>query len=504
MKVFAIFSICLAIAAALPLNEEVGPEHIPEPYGEDGSELIPEPYGEDGAELVPEPYGEDGPEHIPEPYGEDGSELIPEPYGEDGSELIPEPYGEDGPEHIPEPYGEDGSELIPEPYGEDGPEHIPEPYGEDGSELIPEPYGEDGSELIPEPYGEDGSELIPEPYGEDGSELIPEPYKKAALEEQGYESNWQLVPDGDGRLHLVNTDPFNLGSQDEPAPLFNADTDVIFTLFTRNNRNSGHRITPGNAGTLGPHWNGGRQTRFVIHGWNNNGGSEVNVLIRNAYLDRADINVIIVDWGVGAQNPNYVTSRNHINAVGLTVARFIDFLNQSGGLAFNNVYVTGHSLGGHTAGIVGKRVTRGRLNTVVALDPALPLFSINDPANRVAPGDANYVEVIHTNGGLLGFDLPIGLADFYPNGGRSQPGCGVDLAGTCAHGRAFQFFAESVRTAQSGFNSIRCGNYDQILNNNCVSSGANARMGGEPSNIGRGVNGVFFLTTNANSPFARG
>uniref|UniRef100_A0A182MDA1 Lipase domain-containing protein n=1 Tax=Anopheles culicifacies TaxID=139723 RepID=A0A182MDA1_9DIPT len=125
-------------------------------------------------------------------------------------------------------------------------------------------------------------------------------------------------------------------------------------------------------------------------------------------------------------------------------------------------------------------------------------------ANRVASGDANYVEVIHTNGGLLGFDLPLGQADFYPNGGRSQPGCGVDLAGTCAHGRAFQFFAESVRTAQSGFNSIRCANYDQILNNNCVSSGANARMGGEPSNIGRGVNGVFFLTTNAASPFARG
>uniref|UniRef100_A0A182PZH4 Uncharacterized protein n=1 Tax=Anopheles farauti TaxID=69004 RepID=A0A182PZH4_9DIPT len=66
-----------------------------------------------------------------------------------------------------------------------------------------------------------------------------------------------------------------------------------------------------------------------------------------------------------------------------------------------------------------------------------------------------------------------------------------------------EFFAESVRPAQSGFNSIRCANYDQILNNNCVSSGANARMGGEPSNIGRGVNGVYFLTTNAQSPFAR-
>ncbi|XP_050089744.1 phospholipase A1-like [Anopheles aquasalis] len=359
--------------------------------------------------------------------------------------------------------------------------------------ALPVEDANNGVEFVP--YEEIGLEHIPNE--EVGLEHIPN-------EEQGFESNWQLVPDGDGHLHLVNTDPFNLGSQDEPAPLFNADADTIFLLFTRNNRNAGHRIMPGNAGTLGPHWNGGRQTRFIIHGWNNNGGSEVNVLLRNAYLDRADINVITVDWGAGAQNPNYVTSRNHITAVGATVARFIDFLNQSGGMAFNNVYVSGHSLGGHTAGIVGKRVTRGRLNSVIALDPALPLFSINDPANRVASGDANYVEVIHTNGGLLGFDLPLGQADFYPNGGRSQPGCGVDIAGTCAHSRAWQFFGESIRTAQSGFNSVRCGNYDQILNNNCVSSGANARMGGEPSNIGRGVNGVYHLITNAQSPFARG
>ncbi|XP_065073523.1 pancreatic triacylglycerol lipase-like [Ochlerotatus camptorhynchus] len=322
--------------------------------------------------------------------------------------------------------------------------------------------------------------------------------------DEEHEPTWSLVPDGNGHLHLVNTDPYNLVGQEEPELHFNADSDTIFRLFTRANRNTaGHVIQLGNAGSLGGLWSGGRQTRLIIHGWNNNGGSPVNVQIRNAYLDRADINVITVDWGAGAQNPNYVTARNHINAVGATVGRFVDFLNLSGGLSFNNVYIVGHSLGGHTAGIAGKRVTRGRLHSVIALDPALPLFSINAPNERVAPTDANYVEVIHTNGGLLGFDLPIGQADFYPNGGRSQPGCGVDVAGTCAHSRAWEFFAESVRTNPSRFNSVRCANYDQILNNNCVSSGANRNMGGEPSNIGI-ANGVYHLITNGASPFARG
>ncbi|EDS41790.1 lipase [Culex quinquefasciatus] len=318
------------------------------------------------------------------------------------------------------------------------------------------------------------------------------PVDEFPVEEIGEEhvptDEWALVPDGNGHLHLVNTDPYGLAGLEEPEPLFNPATDTIFRLFTRNNRNAGH--------------NPGRQTRFIIHGWNNNGESPVNVNIRNAYLDRADMNVIVVDWGAGAQNPNYITARNHINAVGQTVANFVDFLSNNG-ITFHNVYIVGHSLGAHTAGIAGKRVTRGRLHTIFALDPALPLFSIDAPNERVAPTDAQYVEVIHTNAGLLGFDLPIGQASFYPNGGRTQPGCGVDISGACAHGRAVEFFTESLRTNPSRFNSVRCQNFDQILNNNCVSSGPNRNMGGEPSNIGL-ASGIYHLLTNAASPFARG
>ncbi|XP_055597202.1 pancreatic triacylglycerol lipase-like [Uranotaenia lowii] len=361
------------------------------------------------------------------------------------------------------------------------------------------PVEEVGMEHMPNE--EIGSEHIPNE--EEGLEHIPvdEELGEEHMPREASEQ-WSLVPDSNGHLHLVNTDPYGLNGQDEPAPMFDAATQTIFRLFTRQNRATGHVIQLGNAASLGQFWSPARQTRFIIHGWNNNGNSDVNVVIRNAYLDRADINVITVDWGVGAQNPNYVTSRNHIDAVGLTVARFIDFLNVQG-LAFTNVYVVGHSLGGHTAGIAGKRVTRGLIQAVIALDPALPLFSMDRPAERVAPGDARYVEIIHTNAGLLGFDQPIGQASFYPNWGRSQPGCGVDLSGACAHGRAWEFFAESVRTAPSRFVSVQCANYGQIVNQNCVSSGPNRNMGGEPANIGT-ASGVYFLQTNAASPFARG
>lgn len=44
-----------------------------------------------------------------------------------------------------------------------------------------------------------------------------------------------------------------------------------------------------------------------------------------------------------------------------------------------------------------------------------PLFSLDDPANRLHHTDANYVESIITDAGRLGFQHPIAHANFYPN-----------------------------------------------------------------------------------------
>lgn len=55
-----------------------------------------------------------------------------------------------------------------------------------------------------------------------------------------------------------------------------------------------------------------------------------------------------------------------------------------------------------------------------------PLFDETETIDRLAVGDAEYVECIHTNGGgvlSFGIGAPICDANFYPNGGESQPGC---------------------------------------------------------------------------------
>lgn len=158
------------------------------------------------------------------------------------------------------------------------------------------------------------------------------------------------------------------------------------------------------------------------------------------------------------------------------VAAFVDFLVRFGHADLEQVHLIGHSLGGHVVGIAGKHVSVGQLPLIVALDPANPLFSMSRPDERVAVGDARSVHIIHTAAGSLGFSAPLGDASFYPNGGRSQPGCGWDLTGACAHSRAIDLFAESINT-EYGFYSLNCASYQQIRRGRCTEVGEMVRMG---------------------------
>jgi pancreatic triacylglycerol lipase len=240
--------------------------------------------------------------------------------------------------------------------------------------------------------------------------------------------------------------------------------------------------------------------RFITHGWNNNFASEVNTMIRTAYMNRGDFNVIVVDWGVGANTINYIAAANRIQQVGPVIAQFCDFLAVSVGVNYEHIYLIGHSLGAHASGVAGKTTSRGRIHTIFGLDPAGPLFHMDRPRERIDASDARYVENIITNGGTLGFFEPIGVSSFYPNWGNSQPGCGLDLSGACAHGRAYEYFAESLSSA-SGFMSTQCINHAEIVNRRCTSSGPRVQMGGEPSNWGR-ASGIYWVQTNSATPFS--
>lgn len=134
------------------------------------------------------------------------------------------------------------------------------------------------------------------------------------------------------------------------------------------------------------------------------------------------------------------------------------------------------------------------------LDPALPGFRLAGPENRISTDSAKYVEIIHTNGGLLGFLEAIGDADFYPNGGEAQPGCLlIDLGGACSHARSYRFYAESI-TSQLGFHGRSCTSFRRFQKGFCNSL-ATSIMGHKRLFRARGK---YYLTTKATFPFARG
>lgn len=198
------------------------------------------------------------------------------------------------------------------------------------------------------------------------------------------EHRWSLVPAADGNMHLVDLNPLEIQTIE---PMFNAQSDVFYLLYTQSSPN-GVRIGMNANEIRGSTFNAAHPTRFLIHGWLNNQTATVNVLSIEAYLRRGNFNIIVVDWGAGAQTINYISARNRVNEVAPVVANFIDFLNLNGFISFDRLNVIGHSLGAHVAGIIGKRVTRGRIQSIFALDPANPLFSLNAPDTRVAPTDA--------------------------------------------------------------------------------------------------------------------
>lgn len=305
-----------------------------------------------------------------------------------------------------------------------------------------------------------------------------------------------LVPQIDGGFKWMTRQQYEL----EAASIEPRAVQVKFYLYTNSNPTSPKQITVNDASALASsNFNKNNPTRFIIHGWQNNYQSDVNVDVLSALLASGTYNVICVDWSSSAETINYASARYDVPSVGQLVANYVDFLYEKGGMSFSNVALIGHSLGAHVSGYAGKLVSKGKIQTIIGLDPALPLFSYSDCKTRLCSTDANYVESIQTNGGTLGFLDPIGKGAFYPNGGKSQPGCGIDLTGSCAHSRSYIYYSESLR--KNDFPTMKCSTYTAAVGNQCGSTYSTVRMG-SPANYG--TSGYFYVPVNSASPYGKG
>uniref|UniRef100_A0AAG5CS31 Lipase domain-containing protein n=1 Tax=Anopheles atroparvus TaxID=41427 RepID=A0AAG5CS31_ANOAO len=279
-------------------------------------------------------------------------------------------------------------------------------------------------------------------------------------------------------------------------------TDIRFHLFTRQNPTVSQPLLPSEDSVNGSFFNRSNPTRVIVHGFCNCEHSDFCKTAKDALLYTNDANIITIDWSDTMGLLDYVLLRLRLDQVATSLAGFVDFLHNTTELDLGELYLIGHSLGAHLAGLSGKKLTTGRAGAIFGLDPAGPLFSSKDPSSRLASTDAEYVEVVHTNGGTLGMYDPIGTADFYPNGGKHQPGCLPWLFGmSCSHGRAWELYAESIYT-QVGFKAVSCDSIEQIEESVCRIDLPTVDMGGEPVNKTKA--GIYVLSTNSRFPYAKG
>ncbi|KAL4716566.1 hypothetical protein ACJJTC_010230 [Scirpophaga incertulas] len=298
-------------------------------------------------------------------------------------------------------------------------------------------------------------------------------------------SRYVWLPDGDGTPQLV----------DLHAPINDKLTQIEdesdkYLLFTRRNTDASQILLKDSEVSIKcSNYNASWPLKVIVHGWNNNRNSKLNIAITAAILEDQEANVIVMDWSSSAQS-SYVTAANSVISVGKGLGEFLIWLLNITGSSWNNVHLIGFSLGAHIVGNAG-RVAGGKPARITGLDPAGPLWSGSTEGLNKASGQ--YVEVIHTDGGLLGIYDCIADADFYPNGGKNpQPGC---LLSTCSHSRAHELFASSIRT--NHFVGRLCKDLHNVQNGTC--SGTVLKMGnGIMSKRG---GGIYLLETGKSWPF---
>ncbi|KAJ3599127.1 hypothetical protein NHX12_033090 [Muraenolepis orangiensis] len=252
-------------------------------------------------------------------------------------------------------------------------------------------------------------------------------------------------------------------------------------------------LVPGEPDTIKEcEFNPETQTFVVIHGWTVTGMFEswVPKLVTALYKQEPRANVIVVDWLTRA-NQHYPTSAAYTKLVGMDVAKFVNWIQNELQLPWDRVHLLGYSLGAHVAGVAGD-LTKQQISRITGLDPAGPTFEHADNENILSPGDAQFVDVLHTNtrgspDRSIGIQRPVGHIDIYPNGGTFQPGCdiqntllGIASAGIrglqnmdqlvkCSHERSIHLFIDSLVNAEQQSTAYRCSSQNAFNKGLCLS-----------------------------------
>ncbi|KAF6119484.1 lipase I [Phyllostomus discolor] len=262
----------------------------------------------------------------------------------------------------------------------------------------------------------------------------------------------------------------HLSIKDSFRDLFNPKMQMFLIMYTRNNLNCAEPLLEQDD-SLNVNFNVSKKTVWLIHGYRPMGSvpSWLQKLLR-VLLNQDDMNIVVVDWNQGATTFIYDRAVNNARKVAVSLSKCIQKLLKHGA-SLDNFHFIGMSLGAHISGFVGK-LFQGQLGRITGLDPAGPKFSGKPSNGRLDYTDAKFVDVIHSDTNGLGIKEPLGHIDFYPNGGKKQPGCPKSIFSglkfiKCGHQRAVHLFLAALET-NCNFISFPCHSYKDYQTGSCV------------------------------------
>ncbi|KAL9883746.1 vitellogenin-1-like [Glossina fuscipes] len=238
---------------------------------------------------------------------------------------------------------------------------------------------------------------------------------------------------------------------------------------------------------------------ILATGWSTSINDSVSIdVFAKAFRCRGDINFVAVDVARYVDTL-YTWSALNTDILGKYIAEGLKFLIDV--VPVKNIHLIGHSLGAHIMGAAGRQfqeMTHLRIPRITGLDPANPCFNEGDALSGLMRGDADFVDIIHSNSNVLGKGQPMGDADFYPGGLKPlADGC---LTVACSHERAWQYFAETIYPDnERNFEAYRCSSLAGVEKGECRFQ--SAFMGYAVAND---IKGNYFMMVNENPPYGLG